>query len=244
MKVSSYRDLTIMTVTHGLQLVVACDSSASIGHKEYDAVKIDPEIVAACCLRVPLFELICVGAKPNLVVDMIGNEYDTTGKKMISGIQSELKKAELENLPINGSTEENMLTQMSSLGITVIGEIEGKFIQPIIHKNDYLYQLGQPYVGNEVIANLDSLCDYNDLYQLKSDFSVIDMLPVGSKGIKYESQILARDNELEIEFYHPNDETLKRSAGPSTVVLVVVLEKEREKFNLNHTNVVEIGQFK
>lgn len=244
MKVSNYRDLTIMNVTPDLQLMVACDSSASIGHKEHDTVHIDPEIVAACCLRVPLFELICVGAKPNLVVDMIGNEYESTGKKMLSGIHSELKKAGLEDIPLNGSTEENMISTMSSLGITVIGEHSGKFIQPVISKNDYLFQLGEPFVGNEVIANLDHLCDYQDLYQLKADESVVDMLPVGSKGIAYEGHVLATDNNLKIEFYQPDATDLKKSAGPSTVVLVVVSAEKKSEFSLNQTNLLEIGQFK
>lgn len=241
---NQYRDLTLLEITSDIMLAIACDSSASIGRKEHDEVQINPEVVAACCLRVPLFELLCVGAEPISIIDVIGNEYEPTGRRMIAGIKSEMKKAGLSQLPLNGSTEENMTTTMSSLGITVTGQFEDKFIKPTIKSMDYLFQLGSPYVGNEVIENLSTLCDYQDLYELRQESSVVDLLPVGSKGIEYEGKLMAEENGLVIDFYEPENLELKKSAGPSTVVLVAVLSEFKEEFIKKHPQLIELGQFK
>lgn len=241
---NQYRDLTLLEITSDIMLAIACDSSASIGRKEHDEVQINPEVVAACCLRVPLFELLCVGAEPISIIDVIGNEYEPTGRRMIAGIKSEMKKAGLSQLPLNGSTEENMTTTMSSLGITVTGQFEDKFIKPTIKSMDYLFQLGSPYVGNEVIENLSTLCDYQDLYELRQESSVVDLLPVGSKGIEYEGRLMAEENGLVIDFYEPENLELKKSAGPSTVVLVAVLSEFKEEFIKKHPQLIELGQFK
>lgn len=74
------------------KLVIACDSTAGIGEKQQDIVEIDPAITAAYCLRVPLMELFCFGAEPIAVIDLIGNEYETTGRRMLKGIKKELEK--------------------------------------------------------------------------------------------------------------------------------------------------------
>lgn len=244
MKTNQFRDLTILELSPEVNLAIACDSSASIGEKEHDIVKVDPGVTAACCLRVPLFELICVGSKPISIVDVIGNELEPTGKKMIAGIKREMRKAGLEDIPLNGSTEENMTTSMSSLGITVTGQFVEGFIKPEIRADDYLFQLGEPLVGPEVVANLDSLCSYSELYQLKSETGVVDLLPVGSKGMKYEGQLMASENELSIVFHRPDERQLQQSAGPSTVVLVAVSAKLKSEVVKKHPHLIEIGQFK
>lgn len=45
--IKEYRDLSILPISKGKSLVIACDSSAGIGKKEHDAVEIDPAITAA-----------------------------------------------------------------------------------------------------------------------------------------------------------------------------------------------------
>ncbi len=244
MTTNQYRDLTILDVSSDVTLAIACDSSASIGRKEHDMVQIDPEVVAACCLRVPLFELICVGATPISIIDVIGNEYEPTGKQMISGIKKEMEKANLADLPLNGSTEENMTTTMSSLGVTVTGQFKETFTMPKISPDDYLFQLGEPFVGDQVISHLDSLCDYEELYALKNEASVVDLLPVGSKGMRYEGELMASENNLSIVFLEPKSIELDKSAGPSTVVLVAIAKKEKQIMAGKYPHLIEIGQFK
>lgn len=236
-----YRDLTVLPLTDHKQLVIACDSSAGLGMKPYDQVKVTPDIMAACCVRVPLLELLCVGAKPITVVDVIGNEYNPTGKSMLQGVQSELSKANLAHLPLNGSTEENMTTYTSSIGLTVVGEVSEPLVSPTISHLDGLFQLGEPYVGNEVVSHLSDLCSYEEVRQLRAEDWVIDLLPVGSKGIGYEGNLLAKENQLKLtlEPSVPSQE----SAGPATVVLVVVKQAATEQFQEKYPNIKKIGTF-
>ena len=43
-----YRDLTIQSLGRE-QLVIACDTSASIGHKVNDTLEVDPKLTSAMC---------------------------------------------------------------------------------------------------------------------------------------------------------------------------------------------------
>lgn len=243
MTANRYRDLTLLSLDSGNQLAIACDSSAGIGLKRHDQVEVSPDIMAACCLRVPLFELICIGATPKAIIDVIGNEYEPTGKSMLKGIEKELLKAGLTDIVLNGSTEENMITTMSTVGITVIGELTDSHQLPRVKSGDYLFRLGTPYVGEAVVKNLDTLCSYDELYALKEDSAVRDMLPVGSKGISYEGQLMAKDYGLEVRFNQCEPGLLQQSAGPSTVVLIAVEGPQKKTFMKRYPQLVEVGQF-
>ncbi|MDN5951463.1 MAG: hypothetical protein L0H66_04375, partial [Loigolactobacillus coryniformis] len=101
---SQFRDLTLLPLSTTEQLVIACDSSAGIGAKQADMVSVPTEVMSAYCLRVPLLELLCFGAQPLMVIDTVGNEMQPTGKLVIAGLRQELAKADLAELPLNGST--------------------------------------------------------------------------------------------------------------------------------------------
>lgn len=223
---NQFRDLTVISLNTETSLVIACDSSAGIGEQPLDAVQIDPAVSAAYSLRVPLMELLCVGADPLTVVDTIGNELVPTGERIIHGLKSELNKAGLNGVSLNGSTEDNMLTKTTSVGVTVIGQISGNKIPTMVAMMDQLvvYQLGTPYVGEEVKPHLATIFSYDQVQQIRHNPAVVDMLPVGSKGIAYELEQLAATHSLaktrtDIDLQSP---VLTKSAGPATVVLIGV----------------------
>ncbi|WP_338539449.1 hypothetical protein [Levilactobacillus brevis] len=153
-----FRDLSVVPTSPTTALVIACDSSAGIGEKPLDAVQIDSAITAAYSLRVPLLELLCFGARPIAVVDTVGNEMVPTGRRVIQGLKRELTKAGFYDIPLNGSTEDNMPTRTTAIGVTVIGQINRKDI-PTTSIDDSLivYQLGTPYVGEAVKAHLATI---------------------------------------------------------------------------------------
>ncbi|WP_283679387.1 AIR synthase related protein [Lentilactobacillus sp. Marseille-Q4993] len=219
---AKFRDLTIVSLSPTDTLVIAADSSAGIGEKPDDQVSVDPAVTAAFSLRVPLLELLCYGATPICVVDTIGNEMNPTGEKMIAGIKSELERAGLASIPLTGSTEDNMTTMTTSVGVTVIGRVPNR--PEAMTEALTVYQIGTPLVGDEVKDHLEDVPSYDLVRKLKSETEVRDMLPVGSKGIAYEvSQIaIVNDlNESEISTVLADNEYLK-SAGPATVILVAV----------------------
>lgn len=236
-----FRDLSIVDLYSKEKLVIACDSSAGIGQKECDQIVIEPEVSASFCLRVPLMELFCFGAVPICVTDLIGNEYDPTGKRMLIGIKNELKKAGLDNLPLNGSTEDNMITKTSSIGVTVIGTIVGENILPRIDTNAVLLQLGEPFVGHEVKQNKNLIFSYHMVKNLKKEKGVLDMVPVGSKGIRYEAETMAKLNRMSINFSQYQD--LEKSAGPATVILIAIEKKYEYKITNKYTMLKKIGEF-
>lgn len=238
---TAFRDLTIIPFSKDKNMVIACDSSAGIGEKEADAVRVDPAITAAFCLRVPLLELYCFGAQPICIVDLIGNEYQPTGAKMITGIKAEMARAGLADLPLNGSTEENMTTLTSSVGITVIGESEGGKPLPHIAETCDLLQLGTPYVGNEVVAHLDSIFSYDLVRRLRQEEGILDMLPVGSKGIRYEADQMMSAGYA-IDFL--TEEDLEKSGGPATVILLAVTKAVSQQLLNSYPELRKIAEIK
>lgn len=242
---NQFRDLTLVDLKGPRTLVIACDSSAGIGNKPLDTVQIDPAVTAAYSLRVPLMELLCFGATPTMVVDTIGNEMDLTGERIIAGLRGELDKAGLADVPLNGSTEDNMPTQTTSIGVTVIGTIDQKAIQAQPAAGALaVYQMGTPYVGEEVKAHLATIFSYGKVRAIWAHSAVVDMLPVGSKGIAYELSQMAAvlhmgriTTDLDL-----NGPELTRSAGPATVILVAIKISERAAFEKQFPELVEIAQ--
>ncbi len=226
-----YRDLTIVPLSAKQSLVIACDSSAGIGEKPDDEVRVSPGITAAFSLRVPLLELICFGARPIVVTDTIGNELHPTGELMIAGIRAEMRRAGLGDLDLNGSTEENMSTQTTSVGLTVVGLSE-KSGQPEPQPAKLtVFQLGTPYVGNEVVAHLSTIFSYDRVRQIRQRPEVVDMLPVGSKGVIYETGQMAMTHQLAVT--SPTDlekPEYHQSAGPATVILIGVKSEKATTF--------------
>ena len=239
-----FRDLSLVPIDPTRVLVIACDSSAGIGEKPLDAVQIDPAITAAYSLRVPLLEQLCFGARPIAVVDTIGNEMAPTGRRVIHGLKSELTKAGFPDLLLNGSTEDNMLTQTTSIGVTVIGQIDQKDIPATaINGSLIVYQLGTPYVGEAVRAHLATIFSYDLVRTIRTNSAVVDMLPVGSKGIANELTQMAATHAAKISaVVDLADAEFTQSAGPATVLLVAVMADKCESFERQFTDLTEIAQ--
>jgi len=218
---SQFRDLTLLPLSTTEQLVIACDSSAGIGAKQADMVSVPTEVMSAYCLRVPLLELLCFGAQPLMVIDTVGNEMQPTGEKVITGLRQELAKADLATLPLNGSTEDNMTTITTSVGVTVIGKSALK--QRKQYSSLLVYQLGTPYVGEQVVAHLDTIFAYQEVRRLQQIVGVVDLLPVGSKGIRDEMGQLATTQKLTPKWVVTDDAEFSQSAGPATVLLIAIV---------------------
>ena len=218
----SLRDVTVSFLTKESGIVVACDSSASIGLKIADQLKVDPKITSAFCLRVALLEVLAIGGEPVIVINSVGGEMEPTGRQSLAGIKAELRAANLEHVGLNGSTEENILTKMTSIAVTVIGTITKATIKyGRILAGSSLYQVGLPLVGAEVIQQRDQIFTYQDLGEIQKNPSVLEILPVGSKGIFYEATQLAKSSGLGVSLTEKQG-SFSKSAGPATVLLVAL----------------------
>ncbi|XJS10924.1 hypothetical protein ACF3NG_01280 [Aerococcaceae bacterium WGS1372] len=240
-----YRDLSIEKVADEY-IVVACDSSSGIGEKEHDVLTVPSLVMSAHCIRVPLMELLSIGAEPFLVVNVSGNEMNPTTKKYIQGIRNELIKAGYPELPMNGSTEENMETSMSSLGVTVLGRATSNQMKwRSVQAGDIIYQIGLPYVGEELISHFDDIVSYDDiklLHQLRH--SITEIVPVGSKGSWNEAEQLAQVNKLKFKKVLNNNlkAMCEKSAGPSTTIIVSASPNIESKLREYFKHVFIIGE--
>ena len=223
MKTWARRDLTIISGVGDNCLVIACDSCGAVGAKREDVLRLPARYAAKFTARVALTEVMCSGAMPVTIINGAANEMEPTGEELIRGIQEELKNANIADIVLTGSTEENFATNMTALAITVIGiasEHELRF-KPAA-KGDKLILLGKPSVGGEV--DLESAGFYAEIRQLLALPEVREVVPVGSKGIAYEAENLASMNGMVFNLSDAENMVsvdLYKSAGPATCLLVL-----------------------
>lgn len=220
------RDVEVVQIDHNYSIVTACDSCGGIGLKENDVVKVSPYIVGRFTARVALMEVLSMNAIPKTMSVAISNEPSPTGEKIINGVVEELKAADLESVPMAISTEKNIETSQTALGITVIGLCKNENIRIAKSKSgDFVYCVGIPKVGNEINnfddAHIAQVKDVKDLLKLKG---VSDIVPIGSKGILVEVEMLCRNVHCKF-IYEPEEHIdMHKSAGPSTCLIFTCSE--------------------
>ena len=218
-----FRDVTLLHMGNGDTLVISCDSIGGIGEKKEDRVQAPPEVVGYYGARVALMEVIALRAKPLALINTLSVEMKNYGERILKGIEqgvSELPEDVI--MPVTGSSEENFPMVQTALGITVIGVLEkGTTLPPKTNGTESLYLVGLPKVGAQVLEDEGEILSMEDLYRLRNHRNVVDILPIGSKGIAYELKVLGHggdkvdpEEHREIDFY--------QSGGPSTSALVLM----------------------
>lgn len=224
--VSSIRDLTLLGLDDDRVLIVACDSTGSIGPKAQDSYAASARVVAHFALRVPLLELIAAGGRAELIVDALSVELDPTGIEMIEEIRRIAAPLGLGADRITGSTEDNVPTVATGVGVTVIGSAARANLRPGSSvADDIVLCLGQPTSAphDEVVLDDPRMISLETLAAVLEVDGVHDALPVGSKGLAYELSELAAVAGLVVdETVHELDVT--KSGGPASCVLVSVSE--------------------
>lgn len=218
--VQKIRDLSVIRLPDHQLLVIACDSNASIGEKPMDYQKHIYREVAVSALKVPMMEVLATGATPLLVVDNLCVEMDGAGCQIIKYMRQELQRhGFLENVQLTGSTEDNMPTCQTALGVTVIG---------ILHENGS--RIGRTREKDAVVCVGIPRRDHYSEFQedvasigtvkrlLETDF-VHEILPIGSKGAAYEANQLCETAGLLFKARRDVEIDLNISAGSSTAVL-------------------------
>lgn len=247
MKITKYRDLTLIDINKEQILVISCDSSGGIGDKENDVVKVPPEVVGYFTAQVGLMEILSFGAKPITIVDTLSVEMEDTGHKIIEGIKEALEPLEFDisNL-ITGSTEENIPVTQTGIGITIVGIIDkDKWKKPITTSGLLAVVVGLPKVGDEVSEdNKKTIMDVGKLLKLKEKNYIKEILPVGSKGILHELNEMAKTNNIKFELEDNINIDIKKSGGPSTCVIISIEEDKYEMFKNDFSIPVnKIGKF-
>ncbi len=217
------RDITLIDRGNSC-LVIGCDSCGGVGEKPLDLVKASPEIVGYYTTRVALMEVFSVGATPLSVVNTLSVEMEPTGRRILGGIRQLLQEADLSLDILNGSTEENFEMQQTAMGITVMGEVSRNHLKiGTAQGGDLIMLLGLPKVGSEIKQPYDdeigSLANFMKLVQHPQ---VGDIIPVGSKGIYYEAQLLAALNHRQLKLNTSVEIDINKTAGPATSIIFSV----------------------
>lgn len=222
MRTERWRDLTLITLGSDQLLVVACDSAGAVGPKPLDELQVPGELVGRFTTRVPLMEVLSVGAEPVAVIDTLSVEPDPTGAAIRRGIEQELREAGLDpTLSLNGSEEKNFPTRQTGLGVTVIGLADKRaFRSNLTQAGDQLCLIGYPCVGRDVLVHASSIADISAVRALTTIPGVHDIVPIGSRGILAEANDVL--NTWIINWFHELPIPLTQSAGPATCLLVSV----------------------
>lgn len=220
--VRRFRDLTLIDGAGGETTVIACDSVGGIGPKPGDTFRTEARTVTHFAARVPLLEVIAVGAAPVVIVDTLSVERDPSGQPMIDEIRDMAADIGLDpDIAVTGSTEDNVATTSTALGVTVIGIAEpGRLRLGGAQPDDHIYAIGVPLSAPEVKltpgdARMPSI---REVQQIAALAAVHEILPVGSKGIGYE--LTQMGTSLLVEPAGPRRIDRDTTAGPSTVILV------------------------
>lgn len=144
------RDIEVVRLHKEEWLLVACDSSGGIGSKDLDVVRVPPEVVGRFAARVALLEILAVGGKPQVLTVAVSNEGVPTGEGILKGVREELKVMGFEGLPIAVSTEKNVPTQQTGVGIGVTATADSGLRIGRSRAGDQVFCLGIPKVGEEV----------------------------------------------------------------------------------------------
>lgn len=224
--VSSIRDLTLLDLDDERVLIVACDSTGSIGPKPHDSYAVSASVVAHFALRVPLLELIAAGGRAELIVDALSVELEPTGNEMIEEIRRVARSLGLSSDRITGSTEDNVPTVATGVGVTVIGTAPRASLRPGTSlADDVVLCLGEPTSAphDSIVLDDPRMISLETLAAVLEVDGVHDALPVGSKGVGHElSEIAAVAGLVAEEAAHGIDTA--KSGGPASCVLVSIAE--------------------
>ncbi|MGO1383488.1 MAG: transcriptional regulator [Arachnia sp.] len=222
--VGSLRDLSLLGLDDERVLIVACDSTGSIGPKKHDVYAAPAHVVAHFALRVPLLELMAAGGRAELIVDALSVELEPTGVEMIDEIRAVAERIGLGPDRITGSTEDNVATVATGVGVTVIGTAQRSALRPGSSRvDDIVLCLGQPTSAPHDVVVMDDprMISLETLMAVLTVDGVHDVLPVGSKGVAYElAELATLAGLVPEEIVHELD--IIKSGGPASCVLISV----------------------
>jgi len=242
-----FRDLALVSLLGDLHLVIACDSNASIGEKPNDGLAKPYAEVGISVLKVPMMEVLAAGAVPLLIINALCMEMNPSGCKFIETMSGELIRCGFDpNMMLTGSTEDNVLTLQSGIGITVIGMAsEEKLRLGQTQLNDVVLCAGNPKGGVTIpyAEGEPDIASISTVQSLNEVSSIHEILPVGSKGVVYEANELAKTAGFDFCLTDdPPAINLYQSAGASTAVLVAVSASQVSSIaNAVSVPVYEIG---
>lgn len=217
--VERVRDLLILDAPG--RLVVACDSVGGIGPKPADTVPATARTTAHFATRVPLLEVLCAGARPIAVVDTLCVERAGLGEELIAEVRSLAGEAGVPAEAVTGSTEDNVPTRATGIGVTVLGLLPpGRRVGGTAWAGDVVLCAGLPLSAprDHLFPGHPGQVPLDAVRRALASGLVHEALPVGSRGVAHEVNQLAANAGL-VAAEVPSGVSPTDSGGPSSCVL-------------------------
>jgi hypothetical protein len=238
--IKKFRDISLMNLGSNT-LTIACDSCAGVGMLSEDIIKADAYITGYRTAFVSLAETLSLGSATKLLVNTLSVSMDEYGQNILNGIYDAAKQAGLSGANvITGSTEDNFSVPVTSLGITVIGELEKELPSPI-EKELFVYLAGMPKSGAEVLSSVNEILTFRAIRKIIKSFCPADFIPVGSKGIAYELGQMELALNAVFSCAPATSIDMNKSAGPATCAIFACEEISSEEIMQIDIPVKKIG---
>lgn len=227
--VRTRRDLIIFKLS-GKYVTVSCDSCGAVGFNPLDKVKVDGGRLGKHLARVVLMETLSAGAQPTACTLSLAINPGHQLDELVEGVKCELKAVGAGDIPLIMSSEKNFPVKQTGVGISLIGVTKSLRIRRARH-GDVVVAVGRPYTGIEVLQAEErrETASLQDLAKLLRLRFVHEVIPVGSQGILHEAKVMAEDSNLKFKLKKDVKVDVKRSAGPSTVILAATERNLAEK---------------
>jgi hydrogenase maturation factor len=217
------RDLLYVRLGDGDALVIAADSNGGLGPKPADTVAVSGWVLGRFAARVPLLEVTAAGAVPIVLVDTLSVEREPTGDAILEGIRAEAAAAGIPLKAVTGSTEDNVPTVATGVGVTVLGracvdELTAGRARP----GDVVVLVGRPQSAPAHVFGPDDP-DVLSIARLRAALQhpdVREALPIVSRGVAAEVAALARSAGSRARHLPAWPVAADQSGGPSTAALV------------------------
>lgn len=209
------------------ELVLACDSLGGIGPKEGDMLSVPLEISAQFTARVALAEVLAAGGEPLALSVTLSIEPYPWLEEVRKGILRELQSIGKDNIPFLFSSEKNVTSRATGLGVTVLGKRPRREDVPKFEEGT-LYALGIPSCGATVLKNASAIADLKDILRIQDLLPEASILPVGSRGVFCEALHFLHGTSLTLVLNPEPLFPLYTSCGPATVLLFASSESLSE----------------
>lgn len=225
--VQSFRDLLLLQTDK--ELVVACDSVGGIGPRHGDTVTNNGRDSAHFAARVPLLEVVCSGARPIALINTLCQDR-ISAQPLIDEFKTIAHEAGIPPEGVTGSTEDNVPTTMTGIGVVVIGQLDEGLLSGGAHEGDLIICVGWPRSApkDHLFRGHPDIAPLSAILTLVSSRSITDGLPVGSKGLAWEVPQLANSAGLVHEWIPEQPIPVDASGGPSSCVLISCAPKNED----------------
>jgi len=182
-------------------------------------VRVPADVVAHFAARVPLLEVLCSGARPVALINTLCHDM-AEATVFINTFRAVASEVGIRPDAVTGSTEENVPSPATGVGVTVIGTLAGDLLTGGGRPGDVVICVGWPRSAphDEVFIGHPDIVPLSTVQALVTTGAVHDALPVGSRGIGYEAGQLAESSGCALTWL-PHPLPLDASGGPASCVL-------------------------